>query len=414
MRKSKKSVLVMGILVVLILTSVVAYAASSVQNVSSGEIIQDDAFMAGQTVRNDGTVKGDFFSAARKVTSVGTVEGDFLSAASDIYLEGKVLGDARCASGNIIVNGMVDKNLNVFAGTIDLKKNSQVGRNLLVGGGTVNVEGKVSGNSRIYGGKVTLNGEFLGNVEVYLDAEEGNSKSNLLIMPDTVIHGKLTYQGIQEATIKEGAKIQSIEWKETNARVQKKDSETALGYLGKFVRLILTTLVYFSIAAIGYKVFPNLFTRQGYYIGKRPLNTVGIGLVAMIAILASVIAFVVLMLLSIALISPAVGLIFGCVVALTYTLLFYFSTMPVSMWLGNLVLKGERHSTLMKFGTGLAIITIGFFILDLLSKIPLFGVIVSLVSFLAAFCFVVLGIGALLCVLRDILAAAQKENVVLE
>lgn len=414
MMRNKKVILSGIIVLMLIITAFTVYAAPGIGSIGKAEVIDDDVYAADQAVRNEGTIKGDFIAAGQNVVNDGIVEGDFISGSGEISLGGKVLGDARVAAGNVAVKGAVDKNLNVFAGNIDIKKDSEIGRNILAAGGTIKIDGKVNGITRLHGGKITLNGEFLRDVEVSIDEEEGNSGVGLVVGKDAIVHGKLTYKGVKEAQISDGAKVGDFEWKKLQTDKNKKEKQKPVDYLKEFIKLLLSTLVYFLIGILVYKFLPGYFQSQGRYIAQKPLNTIGVGLLAIIAILASVIVFAVLMMLSIMLISPSIGLIFGTVVLLIYILLFYFSTFPVSVWLGGMLLKGDRYSDMKKFGAGLAVITSGFFILKLLSEIPVTGFIFSLVSFIAAFIFVILGIGALLYVVRDIIAAARNNAMMIE
>lgn len=409
---NKKNISVIIIILVLVTATFAACAAANTISVGRDDVIGDDVYTAGQTVRNDGVIKGDFISAAQNALNDGTVEGDFIGVSGEMDLAGRVLGDARCAGGNIVLSGIVGKNANVFGGNIDLQKTSQIGRNLLIAGSTVTIDGKVEGSSRVYGGRVTLKGEFMGDVEVSIDSGDSKAVKDLIVEKDAVIHGKLIYRGMNEAVIQEGAKINGIQWEKLQPDHTRANEETPVRYLWKFVRTVLTALLYFVVGLLLYKLFPACFVRPGKYISEKPLNTIGAGLVAIIAVLAAIIVFIVLMLLSIALISPSVGLVFGCVTLLAYILLFYLSTIPVSVWLGSLILKDEKYSDIKKFGAGLAIITVGFFALGLLAKIPAVGIVFGLVSFILTFVFLILGVGALIYILRDLFHSVRNNSLV--
>lgn len=425
MSKIINKVTILFFVVMFFLTSITIYAQTGATNVKNDETFTKSWFGANQTITNDGIIKGDMFSAGQSISSNGTVEGDMvaagmnistngtvngdlISAGSEISAAGKILGNMRLAAGTITISGSADKNVNLFSGTTYIKNTSVIGSNLVAFAGDINIEGKVKGNARIEAGKITLNGEFFGDVDInQSDSSNDKSQVKLVVLPGAIVHGKLTYKGLQQADIRDGAKISSYEWikpeiKERTSSVVSKTTEN----IWRLIRLLFTTLVYFLVAMMLYKMFPAVFIQQGEIIRQKPLNVFGVGLIGMASILLSIIIFVILLILSIIL-SPSIGLVFGAIALLGYIILFYFSTIPISLWLGNLIFK-DKFNLPYRFGAGLALFTFGLFAINLLAQLPTVGALFLLIAFVIAFLAVVYGVGALLYGLRYALTAINK------
>lgn len=406
------------------------YAAAAFTGIKKGETINRSWFGAGETVSNEGTVKGDIACAGRDVMTSGTVEGDMIAAGQNLFASGtvggdllagagninssaNVAGDMRVGAGNIIVEGNIGKNVNLFAGTVNVKNTTTVGGNMMVFAGDVKIDGKVKGYTRIEAENVILNGEFFGDVDINTGYKENNdnNKMKLTVLPGTVIHGKLKYIGPREADIQNGAAIGSFEWVKPDFQEKmagkKAEERNAAYYVWKLIKILFTTAVYFLIAMLFYKLFPSAFMRQGKVIEEKPWKVLGVGFLAAISTVGALIVFIILLCLTF-IISPSVGLVFGAAAALAYIVLFYLSTIPVSMWLGNVLAK-DKHSIPKRFAIGLFTFTTGLFLIGLLTAIPFVGPIFSILLFLTAAAAFIIGTGALLFGINNICVSANRE-----
>lgn len=393
--KSRKSVLAICIFAVLLIPVAIVFAQANSPGLSQGEIFPRDLFTFNQSIKNDGTVKGDLIALAQSLASSGRVEGDILCAASDINISGPVDGDARMAGANIKISGNVGKNANVFSGTAELESTSSIGGNLLVYASSVELAGTVKGYSRINGGRIILSGRFDGDVDINIDDEFSSPDSVLHILSGTEIRGKLTYKGVDEAFVETGASIGKTEWiKSSGKEVEKK--ERGVGYYAvRYARMLASTVIYFLIAMLFYRLFPGTFTYQGKVIAKKPLNVFGIGLAAIGLIIAAVLTFIFLLAATILIATPGIAVIFAVVMGLVYTILFYFSAIPVSMWLGNTVLS-DNYSVPVKFGLGLLTINVFTASLGIMGELGGVGIVFSALRVIALCAVGVMGIGALI------------------
>ncbi|MDF2524044.1 MAG: hypothetical protein K0R31_1685, partial [Clostridiales bacterium] len=106
---------------------------------------------------------------------------------------------------------------------------------------------------------------------------------------------------------------------------------------------------------------------------------------------------------------PSAALVLGTVVSMLYIILFYFSAVPVSTWLGNFILK-DMYSLPIRFGAGLTIITLCLYSFELLSKIQGIGLIFSIILFISKLVIIATGTGALLHAWWEVLKIIRRQE----
>jgi cytoskeletal protein CcmA (bactofilin family) len=284
-----------------------------------------------------------------------------------------------------------------------------MGGNLIAFSERIRINGKVRGDTLIHARDITLNGEFFGDVNinpsssVVSDSEED---TRVFISPETIIHGKLTYTGLKQAQVSQGAKISNYEW--IKSTIVEKTNEKASNYIYKFIKLLFTTVIYYLIAMLLYKLFPDVFRKHGEIISEKPMKVFVTGLISLASTVIAFFVFIILLVMSFV-ISPVIGLVFGSAVLLIYILLFFFSTVPVSLWLGNKIFK-DKYNLPYRFAGGLSLITFGVFAINLLSKMPSLGFVFGMLSFFIGFATLTFGTGALLYVRKGIYLPTDKVD----
>ncbi|RNC63202.1 MAG: hypothetical protein AWM53_01588 [Candidatus Dichloromethanomonas elyunquensis] len=314
-------------------------------------------------------------------------------------------------TGNITIAGETGKNVNCFAKSIVFKDSAVINGNSILVGQYVNTAGITKGSARIWSETIVLSGEFLGDVDVDVNINNTTDKMsdnvNLTVLPGTKIHGKLSYKSITEAEIAPGAQIGQKEWIKASSQLPKNQQ---YNYPIWISRKILTLGVYFLLGLLLYKMFPNLFKRQADFIQENPLGTLGRGAIAVFSPLLVLLVVVLLFTLSIVAISPSVGLIFTAAFTGFYTLVFYFSTIPVALWLGNRLFK-EKHKTLFNFALGLIIINFVQIALELLCKVAGAGTAFNVISAIFTLTILIFGSGALSYGIQYAYQAIRQEAV---
>jgi hypothetical protein len=71
--------------------------------IGRGEVIEDDLYVAANSVTIDGTINGDLVAVGSQITINGTVKGDLLAAAQGIAINGTVNDDVRAAGQAIML-----------------------------------------------------------------------------------------------------------------------------------------------------------------------------------------------------------------------------------------------------------------------------------------------------------------------
>lgn len=411
----KKNILkpcLMSAAVIFCMASGITLAKSStIDTVKPGEVFPRDKFVAAQNFRNDGTIKGDLFFWAQSASSTGTVTGDVIGAGQDVSLSGTVQGNIRAVGGTVTVSGTVMKNVITCGPTVLLTDGSRIDGSLITCGQSIVINGTVKGNTHIYGENIALQGEFFGDVTVNhfgidkQDRDDFNLKDSLTVLPGAVIHGKLTFEGTA-ADIQKGARVADFKWIKTKAARDEGISQETRKQIWKFVKLLFTTIVLFLIGLALYKSFPTVFNGMGDLSAQKPWNAILYGLIVVFTTIPAVVTFIVLMALSV-IMSPAFGLIFGLTATGTYVTLFYFSTIPAALWLGNLILK-NRTNVLLRFGLGLILFNLTLFILNLLAALHIAGPLFAAVAFIVKFGGVLLGTGVLMHAIKELFALTRR------
>jgi hypothetical protein len=392
-------------------------------DINNEGIIKGDMFAAGNSVSMSGTVEGDLVAGGSNVTSSGLVSGDIISGASDLFVSGPVKGNIRSAAATVSLSGNVGKNVNIIAGNSTIQSTSLIGGNLLVFGNYIRVDGKVKGSTKIDGNRITLSGEFFGDVDINMESPSVINMKNIYnrnkfsgtvtILSGTIIHGKLTYKSLNQADIQNGAKIGNSQWIKVTKAEKNANVPTIPNRLWSFFKLLLSTAAYFLIALLLLKLFPRNLKNQSDLISKSPLKTVGIGIAAVFSTILALIAWVILLALSILFNSPAIGIILGLITIVFYVVLFYLATIPVSLWLGNVLLK-DRYNTPARLAAGLATITIVVYVLKLLSDLSMVGFIFSFLAYITMLAIFLVGTGASLLGLKGFITSLRKHDAQME
>lgn len=412
MKKKIMSLSLFSFAVIMVLTTGVALAKSSaIKLINSGEIFPRDKFVAAQNFRNDGTIKGDLFFWAQSASSAGLIEGDVIGAGQEVDLTGTVQGDTRVVGRSVTVSGNVARNLMAAGSTVMVTEGTKINGSFIAAGQSIISSGVVKKNSMLFGKEITLKGEYFGDVTVnYVEClkdkdEDTDFSSTLVVLPGTVIHGVLTYQG-SSANIQKGAQVADFKWIKTKTEIDTGISHKSKKYIWKFVRTVFTTVVLFLLGLLLFRTFPVVFNSMSSYSEQNPWNAVLAGLVALFSTIPAVVVFIVLMALSF-IISPAFGLIFGFTATGIYIVLFYLSIIPASLWIGNKIMKNNPN-VLFRFGIGLVLFNITIYVLKLLAGLKVAGPLFPALAFIVKFGALLLGAGILIHAAREIYVAARR------
>jgi cytoskeletal protein CcmA (bactofilin family) len=330
--------------------------------VASGEVIDDDLYIAGSDITIDGTVNGDLVAVGNTITVNGTVNGNLLAAGQTINMNGSVGHAARLAGQTININGKVDGDLVVFSSETNISSQAEISRDFLFGAGNVRMDGQIGRNVKGGGREVTISDGVGGDADLTVD--------NLKVAPTANIQGNLTYTSENEADIQSGAQIAG---KTTHNIPETKKPTPFAGIGGK----ILGFLMAFVIGLVIILIAPRRSASAADAIRNRPWASLGWGAVILFAtpIAAILVCFTV------------VGLPVGLIALALYAIAIYISQIFVSLFVGRWILG--RFREIDSRGIMIGAMALGLFIFTLLRLIPFLGFWVGLAI-------VLFGLGAVL------------------
>ncbi len=319
-------------------------------NISSGQVIDDDLYLAGTTVNIDGTINGDVVVVANTININGTVNGGVLAAAATINLKGKVEGSFRCAGGTINIEGGITRDLVAVTGELIVADGAQIGGDILLGGDTA-----------------SINGTVLGDIDAAIN--------RLTLGSSAKIQGHLTYTSQNEFDKDPGAQISGAVKRHTPPR-----SNPFIGWIISFVMMLVTGIVVILL-------LPGKMTGIVDSIKSRPWPSLGWGA---LVLFCTPVAIMVLLI-------TIIGAPLAVILAVLYGIALYLAQIPMSIFLGHLAIGRSRE--IKSRGLIIAAYAIGLAVLSLLELIPFIGWLFWLAAAL-------LGLGGLFVLVKDKPASA--------
>jgi len=339
--------------------------------VGSGEVVNDDLYIAGGDIVIDGTVNGDVFAVARSITINGRVNGGVSFAGQTGTVNGEITNGLRFGGESIVVNGSIGRDLVVGGAQLTVSSTGQIDGGLIFGAGTVKADGSVGGSILGGGGEVTLANNVGGDITLSVDRLTITSSAN--------IQGDLKYTSPNEASIQSGATISGDISHLIPERPDEAEAAKGImaGILGAAAWKILSYVMIFIIGMILILIAQKRITIMQMAIQKSPWQTLGWGALILIA---TPIAAVIVMI-------TVIGLPLGIISLLLWGIVLYLSQIPVALLLGRLIIRQNRE--LDSTGIMIGALALGLLVLFVLRLIPVIGWIVGLLV-------IVFGLGTLI------------------
>ncbi len=349
--------------------------------VASDEVVEDDLYVAAETIIIDGTINGDIWAAGNVITINGMVNGSIMAAGRLVNLNGDVDHAVRAAGETININGDVNGDVIVGCGEVNIASTARIRGDLVFGAGIARIDGAVEGDIKGNGGEVTISNGINGNVELEVES--------LTIFSTASIGGDLNYTCKEEADIQSGAQITGA----TTHKLPKvkKDWTNIFPFVFFFGVLakVLSFLMAFVAGVVIIFLAPRRLTSITDAIGTRPGPSAGWG--AIILFLTPIAALIVCL--------TIIGIPVGLITLALYGIALYLAQIPVGLFIGRWIIgrfRGVESKAIM-----VGALAIGLAILKLLSLIPYFGFFVGLVVAL-------FGLGAVVAAERKRRAEVEK------
>lgn len=400
MRKYVK-VIVCAILVLVLTSGAILAFADENPSVAAGSIIPSDFFAADNVVENKGTVKGDLIGFAQSLLNDGDVEGDIIAFANQMVVNGSAGGSVRVFGNSVSISSQIGRNAMVFGASVVITDETSIKKNAYIFGERISSSGNIEGNTHIFGSNVTLSGTFGGDVFIHSMKEV----SSLNILPGTVIKGKLTYEGTTEYHVPSGVQVGEYEYIAVKAAPEK---QSAAKGIMPYVRRLLTLVVYYLFALLIYKMFPRFFKNAGTFIGIKPASAAGIGVATFGSLVGGAIFLIILLLITVFVLKVSVFMFAGFVFAAVAIVTSAFAEIPVSMWLGDFLLK-KNSNVPARLALGLGLIAAVRFILELAGGISAISWLTGIISFIVNAAIWILGTGAIIKTISEIVRSANAH-----
>jgi len=330
--------------------------------VSLGEYVRGNVFLAGGRVRLDNRVGGSAFVTGGEVDVTGPVSHNLFAAGGDLRIESAIDGDVTGAGGKVRIT-----------------RGAKLRGDVALAGGSIEVEGEVGGDLHAYGDSVVINGVVAGDLEL--------AGETIRIGPDARIAGKLEYRSGGRIVIDPQAEVargvEEVDGHERNWFRKIRHGATRVGG-------IMFTLGVVLLGALLILGMPGFSREAAEMIRREPLQSAGMGCVMLVGV---PFAIVVLMITVIG-IPLALMMIFG------YIVLLMLGYLVAALFVGDTVLARLGTERANSVAWRLLFLLLALVALSIVRQVPLIGGFAVLLLFLV-------GIGAF--TLRSWKGIRQKE-----
>ena len=333
--------------------------------IESNEVINEDLYLAGDTIVVDGTVNGDLWAAGKNVTINGRVANSVYAFANRVVVLGDVGRGVKAFGKSVRIAGNVDGDLVVAGKEIKIDSNAKIQGDILFGARAVFFDGPVGGSILGGGSEITMNSGVMGDVRFGV--------KDLILTNMAHIGGDLTYFSENEASIGSGAKIDGFTTHRLPECPGYKDKLKKIFPFVLLARTVRKSIGFFMALIVGLVFIlltPKWMESLINSLQKKPGPCAGWGALILFAVPPGIL---------IALIT-VVGIPLAVITLFLYLTAVYISQIIVSLFIGRLIIsRGSNMDTkALMFG----VFTLGLFIISLLRFIPVFGYIVSIVVIL--------------------------------
>ena len=311
--------------------------------IASGEVVDDDLYVAGNTVIIDGVVNGDLWAIGSSITVNGEVKGSIVAAGQTVDINGNVGHAARLAGETINISGDITGDLMAFSNATNIASKAKISGDFLFGAGIVRIDGLVERDVKGSASEVTVANGVGGDMELTVD--------NLTVASTADIQGDLTYASENEADIQSGAIVGG---KTTHNVPEVKKPAPFSGIGGKVVGFLMA----FVTGLIIILVAPRMSASIADSIRAKPWASLGWGAVILFAtpLAAIIVCFTV------------IGIPVGLIALALYAIAIYISQVFVGLFLGRWIIGRFRETESKAIMVGA--LASGLVILSILRLIP--------------------------------------------
>ena len=317
------TILIVSLLMIFTTVPVLAFdgRTGDTITVTSGEVVDDDLYVAADAVTIDGAIDGDLWAAGGTITVNGVITGSVMAVAETVKIGGEVDHAVRAVGQTVSIGGNVNGDLIVAGGEVNIASTAIIKGDLLLAAGNIRIDGLIEGDVKGYGGEVIIGNGIKGNVDLKVES--------LTVLPAANIEGDLTYTSEEEADIQSGAQIAGA----TTHNLPPVKEEPAkafppFGIVGKVTRFLMALLTGLVIILIAQRRLTSIAES----IRSRPGASAGWG--ALIVFVAPIAAVLVCF--------TVVGIPVGLIALGLWGMALYLAQIPVGLFIGRWIIGRFR------------------------------------------------------------------------
>ncbi len=343
------------VLVLLLATPVFAteYRVGKSASVESGEVIEDDLFIAGNSVLVAGKVSGDVIAAGETVRVTGPVSGSVMAAGRDVRVTGEVEGSVRMAGQSATLSGLIGRNAEIAGQNIVITDTVKVSRDLHAAGNTIDMDGVVERDAGLYAQTASVRGAV--GRGLFFEGDE-------LTVGRLAKLGGLAYRSPNEPNIEQGATITG------GTKKLPPRPGAALEKAPRKRFPVFFALTVFVFGVVGLAALPRIFGAAANAMAIKPGRNLLLGLLILVFFPAATIAVMLTL----------VGIPIGLLALVLWITAVIFSGVPVGIFLGRWLLHPLKPGPISPY-LGLFV---GLLALSLLGMIPGLGLLTKLLTIL--------------------------------
>ena len=311
LNRSRRRIFLFGAVALLILfalaspLSAASIRSADILTIEAGEVIDDDLFVAANTIVINGVVKGDLVAVSSNLIVNGDIHGSILYLGQSFVMNGTVKGTVYTAGTSMTVgpDTEIGRNL-LFAGySYRSEAGSSVERDLLVAGYQATLNGQVHRNVYASLGAFELNGRVGGDVQAVVETPDETFNPALFIGfngqplpppvqpgmrvgPEAIVEGQIRYTSAREQTTgfasePRGGVIYTapaVATTTTPAQLAQSVNPTLNWTLARLREMV--TL--FLLGALALWLMPKLFTAMGEQAQNHTLLAAAWGILVML------------------------------------------------------------------------------------------------------------------------------------
>ena len=369
-------------------------------SVPAGTVVENDAVLAGTTVKLDGDVDGDALAVGSTVEVNGDVEGSLVAVGQNVVINGTVGGTTYVVALTLELGPEAELNRNLYniSGSTNLAEGSMVGRDLVLVSLGAQLSGEIGRNTEGIIGPFEILRLFMNMIgRPVLEPQSGLESSGL---SDTAQVTPIQYSGIlpsissialtgpadQVLSQNEASSPTKIEPRQSTQTGSTIDSERVVDWVQRVVLEFITLLVF---GLLGIWLFSSFLNRSAQKVESKPLQATGYGLLGLILSIALI---GVLILVALLILMLGIGLGYLNLWDLAWAVWGVgFASLGLAFWV-SLLFVSFGTKVIVAFLIGLLILRrlapkanqylilpllLGLFLYVLLASIPYFGWVIA-------------------------------------